>query len=99
MEAELAMWEPEEPEAQELEELQAVEPEAGEREFGILMAPVDARGTWAALKELRAALRALRPEGAANLLFIDALGKDGKACNLQDPNVTALVIGYSLKPA
>ncbi|MGH2712275.1 MAG: hypothetical protein ACRDH9_13885 [Actinomycetota bacterium] len=74
-------------------------PEGPEPEFGILMAPVNGRGTWAALKELRAALRALRPDGSPQVLFVDALDDQGRAVNLQDPGAAALVLGYSLKSA
>ncbi len=72
------------------------ESETSGPEFGILMAPVNGRGTWAALKELRAGLRNLRPHGSAKVLFVDALNDQGKAVSLQDPGVVALVLGYSL---
>ncbi len=91
MEAEIEMWETDEPELRE--------PEPEGPQFGILMAPVNGRGTWAALKELRAALRALRPAGSPQVLFVDALDKDGKAVAVQDAGVAALVLGYSLKSA
>lgn len=74
-------------------------PEAPEPEFGIVMAPVNGKGTWAALKELRAALRNLRPDGSAHVLFVDALDGEGKAVSLQDPGVAALVLGYRLSPS
>lgn len=91
MEAELEMWDQEEPEAEEPSE-------AEESEFGILMAPVNGRGTWAALKELRAALRKLRPEATPKVIFVDALDEDGKAVDVQDPGVAALVLGYRITP-
>jgi len=70
------------------------DPDATEPEFGILMAPVNGRGTWAALKELRATLRNLRSGGSVRVLFVDALDGDGKAVELHDPGVAALVLGY-----
>jgi hypothetical protein len=73
-------------------------PEGPEPEFGILMAPVNGRGTWAALKELRAALRDLGPNGSAKVLFVDALDDRGRAVSLQDAGAAALVLGYSLYP-
>jgi len=75
------------------------DPEATEPEFGILMAPVNGRGTWAALKELRAALRGLGRNGSAKVLFVDALDGEGKAVSLQDPAAAALVLGYTLTGA
>lgn len=72
-------------------------PEAPEPEFGIVMAPVNGKGTWAALKELRAALRDLRPDGSAQVVFVDALDGEGKAVSLHDPGVAALVLGYTLR--
>ncbi|MGH9197246.1 MAG: hypothetical protein ACRD1T_16095 [Acidimicrobiia bacterium] len=68
-----------------------IDPEA---DFGVLMAPVNGRGTWAALKELRAALRSLRPGRSGKVLFVDALDGEGKAVALHDPGVAALVLGY-----
>lgn len=76
---------------EEREDLDATEPE-----FGILMAPVNGRGTWAALKELRATLRNLLPGGSARVVFVDALDGEGKAVELHDPGVAALVLGYRL---
>jgi hypothetical protein len=73
-------------------------PVAPESDFGIIMAPVNGRGTWAALKELRTALRKLRPDGSARVIFIDALDGDGKAVNLREPGVAAIVLGYSVQP-
>jgi hypothetical protein len=71
--------------------------EAGsEKDFGILMAPVNGKGTWGALQELRAALRDLRAQGSARVLFIDALDDGGKAVDLRDRRVAALVLGYTI---
>lgn len=67
-------------------------------DFGIVMAPVDGKGTWAAVKELRAALRKLRPDRSAHVVFIDALDGDGRPVSLPDPGVAVLVVGYSLTP-
>jgi hypothetical protein len=64
--------------------------------FGILMAPVNGKGTWSALKELRKGLSDLRPQGSPKVLFVDALDGEGKAVSLQDSGVVALVLGYTL---
>lgn len=76
--------------------MQAAREALSEDDFGILMAPVNGKGTWGALKELRAALRDLRPRGSAHVLFIDALDDGGKAVDLHDRRVAALVVGYRI---
>jgi hypothetical protein len=68
--------------------------EAPEVDFGILTAPVNGKGTWGALKQLRAALRDLRSDGTAQVIFVDALDADGRAVSIEDSGVAALVLGY-----
>ncbi len=68
-------------------------------DFGIVTAPVNGKGTWGALKKLRAALRDLRTDGTAQVIFVDALDGDGRAVSMHDPHVAALVLGYRLRPA
>lgn len=65
-------------------------------DFGILTAPVNGKGTWGALKALRASLRDLG--SATEVIFIDALDGEGRAVSLHDPRVAALVLGYKLSP-
>jgi hypothetical protein len=70
-----------------------------EVDFGILTAPVNGKGTWEALKKLRAALRDARVDATAQVIFVDALDGEGRAVSLHDPHVAALVLGYRLRPA
>ena len=68
-----------------------------ETDFGIVTAPVNGKGTWGALKALRASLRELRLDGSTEVIFIDALDGEGRAIALHDPNVVALVLGYRVR--
>ena len=68
-------------------------------DFGIMTAPVNGKGTWGALKALRASLRALGPGVSTEVIFVDALDGDGRAVPLHDPGVAALVLGYRMRPA
>ena len=72
---------------------------APEVDFGILTAPVNGKGTWGALKKLRSALRDLRADGTAQVIFVDALDGEGRAVSLHDPHVAAIVLGYRFRPA
>lgn len=74
----------------------AARKETAEAEFGVLMAPVNGKGTWAALKELRASLRKLGSNGSARVIFVDALDGKGKAVELHDSAAVAIVLGYRL---
>ena len=67
-------------------------------DFGIVRAPVNGKGTWGALKRLRAALREVSPDGSTEVIFIDALDGEGRAVSLHDPHVAAIVLGYRVRP-
>lgn len=74
-------------------------PEDPESDFGILILPVDGRGTWAAFKGLRGALRDLGLDASTRVLFVKALDDEGRAVGVQDPRGAALVVGYALRPS
>jgi hypothetical protein len=83
-------------EMSEMPEHSEPESERPEQGFGILMASVNGKGTWATLKELRKGLSTLRPQGSPKVLFVDALNEEGRVVSPQDPGVVALVLGYTL---
>jgi hypothetical protein len=62
---------------------------------GLLVAPIGARGRWAALRSLRAGMAALRKAGGHPVLdFVLALSEDGRPVPGRSPDASLFVLGY-----
>lgn len=62
---------------------------------GVLVAPVDERGMWHALSELREAMRGLSQRGRARTSFLATVDDEGRL--VPGHLATALVMGYRIE--
>jgi hypothetical protein len=62
---------------------------------GLLMASLERRGRWSALRDLRAGMAELRQAGEdPSLSFVMAVSRDGRLVGGRDPDVALFILGY-----